>query len=399
MIGSYGIYRRDTFNTCLYFFALFWYQFMGMCNKYHRYGCDNDKLKHILKYASIQTPWVTWYWEWFLWPDQIASQHRVEGSGERAASFYNVVYDPLSEWVWGFEMFSGDALTMPLSSLLSSHNSFVLWGCAPKTTSLLLCANKQPMVDGAWKHVELMLCRICSIQLLIMREYYFPLCWGWGMGSCLGILVFLNVLQNGGIEYVQVADPLIFCPLILRKSFVKLGRIWSSAVEEQEFWRGKAQSWTKIWSPPSLQLPSLLSRFPVNLITFSRKTDAEKSLMKTSILYIELQQQRVFNKKGINANYVSLHCKMVISLWVVILHLSFRQQENNMQHLQESNSASFSFTPQLDFRGNVSEKCIEILVSYTGISYTDDNNRDLKILVIKKHSIAERNHWPEQYLE
>lgn len=62
-----------------------------------------------------------------------------------------------------------------------------------------------------------------------------------------------------------------------------------------------------------------------------------------------------------------------------------------MQNLQESNSASFSFIPQLDFRGNVNAKGVEFLVPYNGISYTD-NNSNLKILVIKNHKIVEGNY-------
>lgn len=209
--------------------------------------------------------------------------------------------DPLSEWVWEFDRFSVvqmcQTLTMPLGSLLFSHNRFGLWG-ATKTISALSHAIKQPVADGAWRHVELMLCRICSIQLMIMTEMilwysYSPSQSHVPMDAVYGILVFFfNILQNEGTEYVQVTVPLIFCSFLSRKSFAKHGHIL------QELWWGKAQSWKKFWLHPSLQLPSILLPSPVNLITFSRKTGVEKMLMKTSSLYKELQQQRVFNKRS-----------------------------------------------------------------------------------------------------
>jgi len=109
---------------------------------------------------------------------------------------------------------------------------------------------------------------------------------------------------------------------------------------------------------------------------FSRKADAGNMLMKLPV-FTENVSSRERLTKGVNANCISLHQGTVISLRVVIL-----QQESNMQHLQESNPASFSFIPQPDFRGNFNAKCVEFLVPYTGIPSTDKNS-NLKILVIK----------------
>lgn len=180
MTDSYGIYCRDTFNTCLCFFHFF---------DTHSWECaTNIKVMVVImpnwKYASFQTPWVTWCWEWFLSADQTDSHNSGEWREVEKGLFYFEM-----RCVIHFQSGSGNltgsplvqmhqALTMPLSSLLSSHNSFGLWG-ATKTATLLSHANKQPVADGAWRHVELVVCRIYSIQLMIMREMilwysYFP---------------------------------------------------------------------------------------------------------------------------------------------------------------------------------------------------------------------------------
>ena len=123
-----------------------------------------------LEICQIQTPWVTWCWEWFFSPDQIDRHNSREWRGVEKELFYFemqcVIY-----FLSGSRNLTGSllvqmcqTLTLPLSSFLSSHSSFGCWG-ATKTTSLLPHANEQPVAEDALRHVELTCCRICSSQL------------------------------------------------------------------------------------------------------------------------------------------------------------------------------------------------------------------------------------------
>lgn len=138
---------------------------------------------HHLKFAIFQASWVTWWWDWFLLPEQIDSHSPRKWIGGEKEMFYfemqcgclvlKRVGPTVSEGICVCHKFSaGGSVSdtdMSLSSLLCSLSSFLLGG-ATTTLGLLPCANKQPMAYGAWGKVQLMLRITCSICLMIVRE-------------------------------------------------------------------------------------------------------------------------------------------------------------------------------------------------------------------------------------
>lgn len=74
--------------------------------------------------------------------------------------------------IWNFDgFFAGADISdiVPFSTLLSSHISFALC-CATKTLYLLHSAYKDPVSDGVQRHKVMMLCKICSVQFMILKE-------------------------------------------------------------------------------------------------------------------------------------------------------------------------------------------------------------------------------------
>lgn len=137
-----------------------------------------------LKFANLQAPRVTWWWDWFLLLEQIDIPSSRKWIGGEKEMFYfetqcgcfvlKHVSPTLLEAVWAFDKFSAggsasDTDKEPLSSLLCSLSSYRSGG-ATTTLSLLPSANKQAVAYGTRGKVELLLCMTCSICLMIARE-------------------------------------------------------------------------------------------------------------------------------------------------------------------------------------------------------------------------------------